>query len=457
MLETIREYALERLEGSGEADALRRYHAAYFLGLAEEAGRAKAEVHLKAWLSQIAPEHDNLRAALAWAFGGGDVVVGMRLAGTLPRFWLTHGHWSEGKAWFAAALAVPAPTPAARVAQTAWKAARAYALLWDPYFAMGTEKEVEKRTALRKAQTLFREIDDTRGITWTLLELGKLEWSTGNYPQATALAEESLTLFRNLGDTQGIAHTLHTLGDVARDQGDLARGAALLEESLARCWEAGLVGEAALVLNGLGDVPCMRGDYAQAMVRYWEGMAICQQLGDRGTINVTLANLGLMALILGDDGRVLTLLQEHVAWLREKTAFPASLMVDAWSVDVIDILGALMISQGDTTQGSALLREGLSLKQQFGWHRDSIISLERFAWLAVKQNQPVQAARLLGAAAALRDTTPGGYWPAGHAASAHIVAAVRAQLNEATFAAAWADGQALTLEQAIAEALAIAE
>jgi predicted ATPase/class 3 adenylate cyclase/tetratricopeptide (TPR) repeat protein/DNA-binding XRE family transcriptional regulator len=455
MLETIREYALERLEGSSEADEVRRRHAEYYLASAEEAGRAKAEVHLKAWLDQMALEHDNLRAALAWAFGGRDVVVGMRFVGVLPRFWFTHGHWSEGKAWFAAALAVPAPAPASEVGQAAWKAARAYALLWVPYFAMAMEDEkiVEKKTSLYEAQALFREIGNTHGIAWTLLEEGKMEWSSGNYPQATALAEESLALFRNLGDTQGIAHTLHTLGDKARDQGDLAQGAALLEESLARCWEAGLVGEAALVLNGLGDVPCMRGDYAQAMARYWESLAVCQQLGDRSTINVALANLGLMALIQGDDGRVLALLQEHVTWLREKTAFPTSLTASPWSMDVIDTLGALMSVRGDATQASALLREGLILKQQFGWQRDSIDSLERFAWAAARQGQTVWAAHLLGAAAAFRTAWPGGYWPAGRAAYAHTVATVRAQLDEAAFAAAWAAGQALTLEQAIAEAL----
>jgi tetratricopeptide (TPR) repeat protein len=311
---------------------------------------------------------------------------------------------------------------------------------------------VEAKTALQEAQTLFQEIGDTRGIAWALLEQGTVAWSFGNYPRATALAEESLALLQDLEDTHGIAHTLHILGNIARDQGDLARGAALLEESLARCWEVGFAQEAALVLNGLGDVPCMQGNYGQAMARYWEGLAVCQQLGDRNTSNVTLANLGLMALIQGDDGRVLALLQEHVEWLRDMVSM-TGLAASPWSVDVIDTLGALLDAQGDATHASALLREALILKQQLGWHRDSMISLERFAGVAARQGQTVRAVRLLGAAAAFRDTTTGGYWPAGHAVHAHTLAAVHAQLDAATFAAAWAAGQALTLEQAIAEAL----
>jgi tetratricopeptide (TPR) repeat protein len=448
MLGTIREYALERLEGSGEADAIRQRHAEYFLALAEEAGPAPVGLHQKAWLDQMALEHDNLRAALAWAFGGGNAVVGMRFAGALPQFWFMHGHWSEGKAWLAAALAVPTPAPASEVGQAAWKAAHAYVLLWasDP---MG----VEWGTTVQEALTLFQEIGDTRGIAWTLQELGKVEWWSGNYLRATELAEESLALFRNLGDTQGIARTLHNLGDIARDQGDLARSAALLEESLARCWDVGFTGEAALVLNALGDVPCMQGDYAQAMGRYWESLAVCQQLGDRNNTSVSLANLGMLALIQGDDGRVLALLQEQVAWLRDTASLTSWGTSWGSSVDVIHILGALMSAQGDATQASALLREGLTLPQQLGWHGAIVESLVRFAWVAARQGQTVQAARLLGTAAAFHDATPGMYWPTGRAVHAHTLATVRAQLDDATFAAAWAAGQAMTLDQAIAEAL----
>jgi predicted ATPase/class 3 adenylate cyclase/DNA-binding XRE family transcriptional regulator len=445
MLETIREYALEQLTASGQADTIRHRHAAYFLALAEAGAPAFVGVPEKAWLDQIAAEHDNLRAALAWAFGGADAVVGMRLAGALAPFWVAHEHGGEDKAWLATALATPAPTSAAGTSQAAWKAARAAALLSAPELI-----SAETETALHEALTLFREVGDTQGIAWTIALLGRMEYGSGNEPQAISHAEESLALFQDLGDKHGMALSLHTLGDVARDQGDVTRAATLLEESLALCRELGYIGETPMVLNGLGDVPCAQGDYLQAMARYWEAVALCQQVGDRYSISMPLRNLGWLALVQGDDGQVLPRLQEQVEWLRDQAA-------ETGLAFLLHILGAVVNVQGDTAQATKLLREGLilqqQLQQQFGQQFLVVESLERFAGVAAAQDQPIRAARLLGAAEAFHNAT-GMYWPqAARAAYAHTVAAVRAQLDAATLAAAWAEGQAMTLEQAIAEAL----
>ncbi len=239
--------------------------------------------------------------------------------------------------------------------------------------------------------------------------------------------------------------TLHRLGDVARDQGDTARGTALLEESLALCRDLGFVVEAALVLCGLGDVSCMQGEYPRAMERYWEAVAMAQNAGDNSTLVWPLRNLGLLARIQGDDGRVLALLQEQVAWLREKAALTGLAVL-------LPILGTLVNRQGDARAASVLLREGLLLQQHQYWHQN--MGLESFAEVAAGQDQPVRAVRCLGAAAAFHTATRIQWPQAARAASAHTLAAVRAQLDDATFAAAWAAGQALTLDQAIAEALA---
>jgi hypothetical protein len=154
--------------------------------------------------------------------------------------------------------------------------------------------------------------------------------------------------------------------------------------------------------------------------------------------------------VQGDDGRVLALLREQVAWLREKEA-----LTDLAAL--LHLLGAVVNAHGDTTQATALLREGLILQQQFGRQFLVVESLERIAGVAVGQDQPIRAARFLGAADAFHTAT-GMYWPqAARTAYAHTVAAVRAQLDEATFAAAWAEGQAMTLEQAVAEALGEAD
>lgn len=143
-----------------------------------------------------------------------------------------------------------------------------------------------------------------------------------------------------------------------------------------------------------------------------------------------------------DDGRVLALLEEHVAWGRDKQSEGLAF--------VLDVLGALVSAQGDATRATALLGEALALQKQFS--PDLIHeSLDGFAWMTCGQGQPARAARLLGATESI--VVDGIGTAAWHFAHEHFVATVRAQLDEATFAAAWAAGQALTLEQAIAEAL----
>jgi hypothetical protein len=199
MLETIREYALERLETSEEADAIQQRHGEYFLALAEVDAPAFVGVPHLTWLNQIATEHDNLRTALAWAFGGGNAVVGMCLAGALGPFWLAHEQVAEGKAWLAAALATPAPASAAGAGQAAWKAARAAALLSYNFI------EVEMETTLHEALTLFREVGDTRGIAWTIALRGRTEYGSGNEPRDQRNIDIILFVWSGSRSTPGTA------------------------------------------------------------------------------------------------------------------------------------------------------------------------------------------------------------------------------------------------------------
>jgi predicted ATPase len=445
LLETIRQYALERLAASGEADARRRQHAAYYLAVAEAAQPQLRGAEGAVWLDRLEAEHDNLRAALVWALGGGDADLGGRLAVALAGSWWNglwgaRGYWSEGWRWLEAVLAQRGGVA---------PAIRARALLWTAEYARrhkGDWKEGSAREA--EALALFRTAGDRSGIAAALTNQGRIAWQHGDYPEAMRLLEEALALHRELGDRHGSAITLHLLGDVARDQGDIARGAALLEESLALCRELGFVVEAANVLCGLGDVPCVRGDYPRALERYWEAAAVLQNAGGSSNFLWPLRNLGWPALIQGDDGRVLALLRAQVAWLREKAALTGLAYL-------LPILGALVNGQGDARAASALLREGLLVQQQFGQQDLVVESLEGFARVAAGQEQPVRAVRLLGAADTFH-TAIGLFWsPAARAAFTHTLAAVRAQLDEATFAAAWAAGQAMSQEQAMAEAFQV--
>jgi hypothetical protein len=204
--------------------------------------------------------------------------------------------------------------------------------------------------------------------------------------------------------------------------------------------------EAALVLTGLGDAACAQGEYPRAMERYWEAVAVLQNAGDSYILLWPLLNLGWLALMVGDDGRVLARLREYAAWLREKAVLFGL-------ADLLPILGALVNRQGDATEATTLLREGLLMQQQLGRQDLVVASLVGSARVAAGQDQPVRAVRLLGAADAFHTATGRPWLQAARAVYVHTLAAVRAQLDDATFAAASAEGQALTLEQAIAEAL----
>src|SRR5207248_10504259 len=170
MLETIREYALERLESSGEAEAVRRAHAGYYRALVGEAERAQAGPREVAWLNRLEQEHDNLRAVLAWSLDGGDLEVGLEMAGALVRFWHTRGHLGEGRRWLEPLLARSSST----------------------------------RSGLRAK---------------ALHAASVLAWEHGDYPAATHLEEQSLALARELGDIRSSALALAVLGILARDQG----------------------------------------------------------------------------------------------------------------------------------------------------------------------------------------------------------------------------------------------
>ena len=442
MLETIREYALERLAASGEMHVIRRRHAAYYLALAEEAEPQLRGAEQDRWLARLEMEHNNLRAALAWAFGGGDGEVGLRLAGALGPFWYVRGYFSEGRTWLEAALAIP-PDSGERTRE--WIVARTMTLTAAGLVALEQGHHPQGIALAEEALALSRELSDRYGMAQILELLGFIAFSS-DPSRATALMENALALSRELGDRYGIAETLHRLGDFAREQGEYARATALLEESLSVCRELGNQHESALVLNGLGDVASYQGDFARAAVLYKEALSLLRELESKSFIPWVLRNLGRVAYARGDFARAVALLEESLARFRELGHMQGLTLT-------FYLLGAAVDAQGDAVRAIALLREGLVVQQQLGVKHGVAESLERFALLAARQKLPERTARLLGAAEALRAAIGLPLPPAERPDYERTVAAARAQLDEATFAAAWAEGQAMTVDEAIAEAL----
>jgi len=403
MLETVREYAQERLEepaiGAAIRERWRDRHLAYFLALAEEAEPKLNGAQQRNWLDRLEMEHDNLRLALTWATGGGDAVSGMRLASACWRFWLIRGYAREGLGWLSAMLAtVPARQPTAH---------RAKALLAAGTMAKTISDYSQARTLYEQALSISRELGVQRRVAAALGNLGMVAAEQGDYPAARAWHEQSLAIWRELGDRLGIARDLISLGNVVHAQGDELAARSLYEQSLAIERELGDQRGTAVVLHCLAGVAYYRNDYAAARLLLDQALVVRRELGDRWGIASTLNNLGMVA---------------H--------------------------------EEGDYPSSRALLTESLAMRRDLFDRSGMAESLEALASLAFTLGRTEQGARLCGHAARLRDEIGSADLPSERARYDRRIASARASLgNDAAFDVAWQEGHAMTLEQAIEYAL----
>jgi predicted ATPase/DNA-binding winged helix-turn-helix (wHTH) protein len=225
MLETIREFGLECLAACGEAPAVQRAHARYYLVLAEAAEARLSGPDQALWLERLEAEHDNFRAALRWAEESGAVEEALRLAGALCQFWLARSHLREGQEHLARLV------PLARTSMLT--PARAKVLTGAGHLAHNRGEYTTARALFEESLTLWREIGNKRGIASALNDLGWMAWRQGDYAVAQALSAESLGLWQDLGETQRVATALTNLGWLAHHRGDYVAAWSLFEESLA--------------------------------------------------------------------------------------------------------------------------------------------------------------------------------------------------------------------------------
>ncbi len=439
LLETVRQYARDRLLARREGEFWRDRHVSFFLALAEEAEPQLKGASQQAWLERLETEHDNFRAALEWSIESARwVEQGLRLTGALARFWAVRGHLSEGRTWSSRAL-VAGRGVESSVRARALDGAGELAYYRGDYAGAGAL--YEESLAIR------RERGDRAGIAASLLGIGNLAYRQGDFAGAQALYEESLAIRRELGDRHGIAASLGNLGLAVYEQGDYGAARARHEESLAilrdlRDWRG-----IANTLNNLGIVADERGDYGAARARHEESLAILRGLGDRHGIANTLNLLGVVADEQGDFGGARVLLDESLAIRRE--------LGDRHGIALSLInLGNVAFGQGDLAAARALQEEGLAIRRGLGDRGGIAYSLESMAALAVPVGAPLHAARLWGAAERLREAIGSPIPPNERARYEGQVALARAAgADDTAFDAAWAEGRAMTLDQAIADAL----
>ena len=309
LLETVRQYARERLVESGGAEAIRARHRDCFVELAEEADDKLLGAEQADSLRRLEDEHDNLRLALEWSHAEAPAQEDLRLCGAMHRFWFTRGYVDEGREWCARILAKG--VPAESTVEYARVVNAAGSLAWHQTDFRAARPLLEQGLALSRA------LDDRLGLARSLNNLGSLAFEQGDYPAAQTLYEESLALWRELGDRRGAAGLLGNLALVAWEQGDLVAARTLAQESLALSREVGDQGRVADALSILGNVACDQGDLATAWALNQESLVMGRELGDRDCIATSQYSLGLVAFLRGEYGDARSRFQEALAIRRE--------------------------------------------------------------------------------------------------------------------------------------------
>lgn len=396
MLETIREYALEKLVASGEQTLTRRAHAAYCLVLAEEGATEQCGTAATEWLERFALEHDNFRAALDWLTETKNADWGLRLGAALFRFWEMGEYLAEG------------------------------------------------RTRLCKLLNL--EGDPSKARARALFAAGVLAGEQGDGATADALIRESLQTALQLGDKQGAAVSLNALAVQARERGDVAVACSLLEESLALWRTLKDQRASARALSNLANVVELQGDHARARSLYAECHSIFQELGDRTGVAWSINYQGDVARDQADFPGARALYEQSLAIFRE--------LGDRWGIAAtLADLGSLAREEGDYSATYSLYRESVKIFHELDHKRGIARLLECVAGAAAVQGEAERALRLAGAAAALRQNIGAPLKPVEQAKLEAGLHPARQALTIEAGTRAWLEGRALTVEKAIAEAL----
>src|SRR5919112_2007506 len=399
MLEPIRQYAREKLEEGGEAEEVRRQHASFFLSLTEEPELRLRGAEDVEWLERLEAEHDNLRAALSWVLERGEAELGLRLAGALWPFWEAHGHYSEGRRWLEEALEKDGQASAA---------ARAKALEglgWSTY----RQGDTDRAKAIAEEGLRLSDEGGLGGVVTAdfLCMSGMMAKVQGHHERARELLEESLRLSREADDKLRIAHSLLILGITMEGLGDLKRAKAYYEVGIVLSRELGYGAILARYLLSLGYTLLLKGEYERGATLNEEAAALLQERGYKGgSLELALDNLGWAALLQSDHERARTSYEESLILCKE--------------------LGNMWIASH---------------------------SLEGLACISAAEGASEQAARLFGAAEALREAVGYQQVPEEDAWSEPYLAVSRVRLGEASWAGAWAEGLAMSMEQAIEHAL----
>jgi predicted ATPase len=445
MLETIREYALERLRASGVFDDAQRQHATYVLSWIEANQPYLRGIEQRTWLDKLELEHDNLRAALQWSVSGGDAVLGARLAGKLAQwehsdvsgFWVARGHIAEGQRWLELALDALGDQQSALQAWTMLHLESLYE------HVMTTHSD----DLLERIHAWFSALDDQTGIAHVLLRKAGRLWQKGELGEAQQAAEASLQMFQACGDLMGACNARYQLCTIETQNNHLDRARTLIEQCIAfGRTNQNFVGTAG-DLVALGGIAERQGNYDEAVRHLHESISLSEQLGEHFQLTWPLHGLGWLALDDVDDGRAFQLLEYHIGEFRNKGLTPFLCVL-------LPVYGMLIGKRGDLVQARRVLHECATLVETTGHRRFLCNSVEAGAVLAKQGGQPNLAARWLGSESVFVHDPTVQTFNRTHPSIERLLVDTRAALDPDAFEAAWQAGQQLSIEQVIGEILA---
>jgi predicted ATPase/class 3 adenylate cyclase len=346
MLATVQEYANELLEAEADADELRGRHADFFAALAEGAESGLEGEEQASWLVRVEWELDNVRAALEFAFRSGRTALGLRIVSSLGRFWRAHGHVTEARGWLKEGLSQPYDVSADVRAFAVWTAARQ---------AMAQHDYDAAVPLAREANALFRDTGHEREVVFSLCELADIELIHGEVDRAGALADEAATVAAVLGDARTLSAVLQLQAEVA----------------------------------------AARGEHGQAQELSTKALALRRMLGDRLLVVDSAYNLGEAAFAAGDHEHAHQALEECLTLSRElgDTLHQAAALC---------VLGEVCLLDGALERAEDLLRESLGIYAALPDDRASAECVLGLAGVSASMGRHDEAARLWGAADALR-------------------------------------------------------
>ncbi len=393
MLETVREYSLERLVARGDDEAARRRHAAFYLVLAEEAESGLLGPQQREWLERLDSERDNIRAALSWTLDTGEAEVGLRIGAALWRFWQLRNHEVEARERLEGLLALGAGLPSTR--------AKAQTMIGSMSFVLGDFETAQR--VLQEALPVHRRCGDVRMISSTL---GMLAVIGGDADAALALSREALDVARNGDDPYAEGHALWHVGVALARVGELDDAERAVDEAVSFARAHGNLRSVGSWQKTLAGLAIMRGDRARARRLFEESLSIHRDLDDVWGVSHSLSNLAYLSL-----------------------------------------------EAGDTETARTMLGEALAIERESGHQPRLANALEMSAWLAAADGQLALATRLHACAALLRERVRGLTFEVGWPDPTPNLDDLRSRVGDETFAQEWARGRVMSSIDAIDQAI----